>query len=268
MKVEISLESQQILTLDLLSPSPYPAFFIFSLHKAGSVLLNQIIIDITNYLGIPRVDIAGSAFSEGITLEQWVNDNELSKIIQDGYCYSGFRVIPPFMKDNLILKRSKKILLVRDPRDLVVSRFFSIAYSHTIPEKGLRQSMMLSARQKALEMTIDEYVVKEASFFLKNWNDYHNYLDFNQDLQIFRYEDVIFNKEKWIIDMLEFLNFNIPQETIKQIASKYDIRPTEENPDNHIRKVTPGDHKDKLKSSTIETLNNLFGDILKRYQYT
>ena len=35
----------------------------------------------------------------------------------------------------------------------------------------------------------------------------------------------------------------------------------------HIRKVTPGDHKDKLNLNTIKLLNEVFEDILVKYNY-
>ncbi|MDJ0728372.1 MAG: sulfotransferase domain-containing protein [Crocosphaera sp.] len=267
MKIKIPLKSQQNLVLNLPSPSDYPAFFVFSLHKTGSVLLNQIIIDISNYLGIPIIDIPSSAFSQGISSDQWINETQLCKNIQDGYCYIGFRAMPLFMKDLTLLKLRKKILLVRDPRDILVSHFFSVASSHILPKYGNAREMLLSSRQEALRLTIDEYVIDKASIFLRNWNNYHRYLTFNQDLKLFRYEDVIFNKEQWIIDILSFLELNIPEKNIKTLASKYDIIPTKEDPNSHIRKVAPGDHKEKLKTTTIEILNNLFSEILTQYNY-
>lgn len=35
----------------------------------------------------------------------------------------------------------------------------------------------------------------------------------------------------------------------------------------HIRKVTPGDHRDKLDQATIDTLNSAFEAVLRRYDY-
>jgi hypothetical protein len=55
---------------------------------------------------------------------------------------------------------------------------------------------------------------------------------------------------------------------IREIAQRFDIFPGQEDPSAHIRKVTPGDYKQKLKPETIAQLNDFFQDILSRYQYS
>jgi hypothetical protein len=54
---------------------------------------------------------------------------------------------------------------------------------------------------------------------------------------------------------------------IKRIASKLDVIPTTERPDQHVRRALPGDHQTKLSASTIGRLNDIFGSILTAYSY-
>lgn len=47
-----------------------------------------------------------------------------------------------------------------------------------------------------------------------------------------------------------------------------DRRPAQERPDKHVRRVTPGDHREKLQPATIARLNEAFGDVLERFGYS
>nr|MBA3810888.1 hypothetical protein [Caulobacteraceae bacterium] len=44
-------------------------------------------------------------------------------------------------------------------------------------------------------------------------------------------------------------------------------RPPVEDPSAHVRKVTPGDHVDKLKPATIAALNTRLAPILRDHGY-
>ena len=52
-----------------------------------------------------------------------------------------------------------------------------------------------------------------------------------------------------------------------QVAARHDIVPKGENEDQHIRRVRPGDHLDKLRPDTIEQLNEIFAPFLDHYGY-
>ena len=55
-------------------------------------------------------------------------------MIVPGRVYGGFRSMPLVFAQSELYRRSRKILLVRDPRDALVSEYFSLAYSHGLPE--------------------------------------------------------------------------------------------------------------------------------------
>ena len=51
------------------------------------------------------------------------------------------------------------------------------------------------------------------------------------------------------------------------MAAQNDIRPVEEDMSKHIRKGTPGDHREKLQKETIAKLNDIFRDTCSFYGY-
>jgi len=51
------------------------------------------------------------------------------------------------------------------------------------------------------------------------------------------------------------------------IANRYDVRPTEERPNEHIRQVTPGNYKAHLSTSACRRLATIFGDVFEAFGY-
>ncbi|MDY6937865.1 MAG: sulfotransferase domain-containing protein [Cyanobacteriota bacterium] len=262
MKKAVYTTDSQELILDIPAPSDFSSFFVFAMHKSGSVMQDKIFEDICAYFKIPTISIAKTAFQQGIE-EGAFNKNICDIFQKTGYCYYGFRYLPPYLK-YFDLSDFKKVLLIRDPRDILVSHYFSIKKSHTVPQ-GKVGVKLLKLREELAQMEIDDYVLNKAQGFKKIMFDYSLLEGLN--FKLFRYEDIIFQKQQWVQDILNFLGLNIPEEKVKNIAQKHDIFPTGENPDSHIRKVTPGDYKNKLKPETIAKLNECFYVILEKYSY-
>jgi hypothetical protein len=135
--------------------------------------------------------------------------------------------------------------------------------SHSIA-KGKVGEAMMKRRERLQNLSIDDYVVFRSQDFLTIFDQYSRL----ENPRVFRYEDVVFNKSKWIADILDFLELSLEKNQIEKIAKAQDIFPTEEKTSAHIRQVAPGDHKRKLKDDTIEKLNNIFKEVLIRYNYS
>lgn len=238
------------------------SFFVFALPKSGSVLQDKIFEDICSELGIPLVSVAKSAFSQGVE-ESNFNEEICNLFVERGYGFYGFRRFPSYL-NNFSLRKFKKILLVRDPRDILVSHYFSMKNSHVIPQ-GEMGNKLLEHRQAIQDMNINEYVLNKAESFLRIFQSYINIED--DLLKVFRYEDIVFDKSNWMQNILNFLDLDLPTAKIELIAKNHDIFPEKETPDSHIRKVTPGDYKAKLDPKTISILNEVFREVLNRYGY-
>jgi len=262
MKKSFPTTDAKELSIEIPEPCGYPSFYVFSIWKAGSTMLDGIIKDICSYLHIPIIDVSPQAFTQGI------NENSLTPdicqvFVKTGYSYTGFRCLPSYLRD-FDFKNAKKILLVRDPRDCVASHYFSTKYSHGIPAGDLGKNMM-RLRQSLSEVSIDAHAL-QTSIFFKNAFDAYNIIE-DDNLIIFRYEDIVFSKVQLMRNILDFLGLELSDTLISEIAGKYDIFPESEDVNSHVRKVTPGDYKEKFKVDTIRKLNECFKDILLKYQY-
>ncbi len=240
--------------------------FLFSLPKAGSVLLNNIFGKLSAEVGLSWVDLPGYCFQNGI-LPKKLGEDVANIFRPRGYCYGGFRC---FAEEYVIsdLDKCKSILLVRDPRDILVSDYFSMRSSHPPPGgNGALKKMFDEIRVAALEMDIDQYVISMSSEYLHRFESYRHGLKDRVPYKLYRYEDVIFEKRRWIASMMEYLGWEISPKILNRVASEFDAIPRTEDETRHIRQVTPGDHKRKLRPGTISDLNKMFSEIMQEFGY-
>lgn len=189
------------------------------------------------------------------------------------------------------LEDAYTLLMIRDPRDCLVSMFYSFLGSHVPPGdlSGERKDSWLNDRKKRQEQAdIDTYVLERASAYCERVREMISFAERTGRYQIIRYEDYIQDKvslcwrihdilaglkrerasARWNLAFLEIFRFpGWRAAAIKRIASKLDVMPTTERPDQHVRRALPGDHRTKLRASTIGRLNDIFGSILTTYSY-
>jgi hypothetical protein len=245
------------------SPSDRKSFFAFSLPKAGSTLLMNVLKEICQICQHSIIDLPTHIFTLGIQTPFLSEDvNQLWK--PEGYAYIGFRIL--FDSFDFDLSSTKNIFLIRDPRDMLVSLYFSLRYSHVIPVNRDRAHPLHKQREDLSIVEINEAILNLAPALKNNFKSYISRLPVNST-RIYKYEDIIFNKFAWAVDMLDFLQISVKPAQLRQIIRKHDIQPKKENQHVHIRQVTPGNHKKHLTDATIQKLNNIFAAELAYFGY-
>ena len=193
---------------------------------------------------------------------------ETSRIfLENGYCYGGFRYFPKRFEIPIIDTR-KSILLVRDPRDLLVSHYFATRDSHPDPGPRFGKKKTLPKRDVARSKGLDEYVLELANFYTNYIGRYRAAMEQHPGaLNVFRYEDIIRNKREWLRSICEIFEWDVSPAQLDRIADKHDVLPAVEKVRRHIRQAAPGDHARKLKPETIERLTHHFREELALFGY-
>lgn len=246
----------------------FPACFAFSIHKAGSTLMHKMIAEACNRCSIPSLSIPDTLFLEGVKDREWQADEGILDLVEEGRLYYGFRYLPAaFLDPRLGLRQRRSVLLVRDPRDALVSEFFSFGgkhVSHRAPDKNAESF------RKDLEATagldLDEYVIQSARFHLAKLEAYRSALDLST-VMLRRYEDIYFDKHRFLREIFSHLQIAADPDVIRDVAAANDIRPSMEDLSKHIRKGAPGDHREKLKPETISRLNDVFRVTCRNFGY-
>jgi len=259
---QLEFTSKQGKQYTVKAPNPstqFNAAYVFAFAKSGSTLLENMLVTYCQMHKLPQFSIFDVAFNQGIGTAEIAEDvREL--IEQDGRIYSGFRHFPAF---DLNVKNKKTVLLTRDPRDMLVSMYYSILKSHAIPKanKSLGKQRELTGMR-----SIDEDVLQRAKGYLNQFNRYQKMLE-GSALKSYRYEDVIYKKQDWFADVLNHLGLPVNLNTVKILTKRFDIIPSTEKESEHIRQVHPGNYLKKLKPETIQQLNTILLPFLTTYGY-
>ena len=264
---KIRCANEEFFMQEVPAPADIQSFFAFSLPKAGSTLLNAMLQDCCIESSIPVISPYSSAFTNGIVTNSIGKDLD-SILFTRGYAYLGFRHFVPYSSD-FHFSSVPIFLLVRDPRDMLTSLYFSVKFSHVLPEKkGSAFSKLQGERKRLKNIDINSFVLSVVDKYVEIYDVYIRKLVEYDNVHVFRYEDVIFDKFNWLFDMLRLVDIEIPEETIRTVATKHDIRPSTENMGAHIRQVTPENYKKHLSDACVARLNSKFANVLRVFDYS
>jgi hypothetical protein len=267
----VTLADGSQVRFDLASPGRLEdTCFILGIRKCGSSIMNSMLGDLAGSNGRHYLDVAGGFFQADVPERVWRHDTASRAVLVPGQVHGGFRAMPLIFTDHPVYRDARKILLVRDPRDALVSEYFSNAYSHTLPQQnsgGGATQEMLALRQTALQASIEDYVLKQAAPLNRTFVEYAGAAA-DPRTRIFRYEDVILAKRQWMKDIAAHFQWTAPAEGLLDgMMSWADVVPATERRDQFIRKVTPGDHKEKLSPEIIRRLNEALSPALRLFGY-
>jgi hypothetical protein len=246
------------------------AYFVLGVRKSGSTMLNRLCAALAKTNSMNVVDIPGSLFKQDVPVKSWINDPDIEDLIHPANVYMGYRNFPKMLSGRPIFSEARKILLVRDPRDALVSEYFSNAYSHRLPDvvnvDGGAARQLLEQRQRALNDDVNDYVLARAQLMDRTILPYAELLN-DPMTKIFKYEDIIFRKREFAREILDHFGWQCEETRLHKIVETVDVFPTTEVKTNFVRKVSPGDHRDKLDAETIALLNQELRDSMQAFGY-
>jgi len=243
--------------------------------KAGSTLLYNMLSKLAPGADLTYFSIEDYLFSHNVSPVNrpgYIGD----VIRQTGYCYGGFRQYPAFRVPGL--NKAKVTFLVRDPRDMMTSLYFSLLGSHRVPKaeeaaKGENEpagaaERLLKARERLQTTDINTFARRSVNTYLKIFEGYvAQGFAWRPNVAIYRYEDVIFDKEAWVRDICEWYEWDIDPARQRQVAAMFDERPTEERPLEHIRQVTPGNWRAHLTEGTSAVIVDALAEYMRLFGY-
>ena len=115
-------------------------------------------------------------------------------------------------------------------------------------------------------MDIDAYIARQSGLYSRLFERYRRFIH-DDNLRLYRYEDVIFKKKDWVADINDYLSLGLSGAALDRIAARHDIIPDKEDPAAHIRQVKPGNYLKHLNDTSISTLNRIFADDLEFFGY-
>ncbi|MCG8320341.1 MAG: sulfotransferase domain-containing protein [Cytophagales bacterium] len=243
----------------------------FSINKAATQYVKGVLTKMSNEHGLTPVAIHDYAF---LTKMPYLDSLSIKEMEQykhifkpRGYLYSVFGGMIEGI-DNL--EKYNVVLSVRDPRDILVSNYYSTALSHPVPpEKSDKREEFLEVREWARSISIDEYVLSESDKVHAVFDRYRNNLIAKYDnVGIVRYEDMVSGYRRWLAGLANKSGLKISDRLSEELLTEYEQnRVRKENKFAHVRKGVAGDYREKLREDTIEQLNDQFDGILGFFGY-
>ncbi len=244
--------------------------FVLAVRKCGSSVLNSMVAELARASGRHYLDIAGQFYHADVPERLWRQDPAVRRLLVPGQVHGGFRAMPLIFSGHPVYIAARKILLVRDPRDALVSEFFSNAYSHAMPRAsghGGAAQDMLAMREAALRASVETYVLRQAPALNHTFVEYAAAAA-DRRTRVFRYEDVIMAKREWLHDIAGHFGWAAPGEALLDAMMAWaDVVPQRERPDQFVRRVRPGDHKKKLSRAVIARLDEILAPALGLFGY-
>jgi hypothetical protein len=246
--------------------------FVLGVRKCGSSLLNNMVNALAKINQRQFVDVAGTFFKANIPETEWRTSPAVLDMLCAGNVYGGFRSMPLAVAKAPQYLAARKILLVRDPRDALISEYFSTAYTHSLPSATTEASdgareRFLADRVVARASAIADFVLQKAKSMNRTMMDYEQTAA-DPRTKLFHYEDVILNKRPWLASMAAHFGWDGGAPGfIEGMMGWADKIPTQENPREFVRRVLPGDHKEKLPQTVIEQINATLSPSMTLFGY-
>lgn len=167
----------------------------------------------------------------------------------------------------------KSFFVLRDPRDIVVSWYFSTKFSHPrmLYIAKLRDEMEDMSFVEGMNFCIDTLEDFGLFYAQRSWLSNK---DETNNVKIFRYEEFAEDNFTFLKKLFEFLRINMPQEKVDVLYEKNTFsRITggrelgEEDEKSHYRKGVSGDWKNYFEPPIMDYFRQVTGDLLEVLQY-
>jgi hypothetical protein len=186
---------------------------------------------------------------------------------RDGYVFSGFRQLW-LLHESPRFRSATKLLLIRDPRDMAVSLYFSMRNSHPLPWSGPMRTGITRAREIATDRDVSSFVCEgNADNIFVRLAAFARQVESIPGFKVFRYEDIIWSKRAWCAEIAQHLDMDLPEDVVNRIADRHDVRPDTERPDHHIRQVKPGNYQVHLDERAVRYVETQCKAAMKFFDY-
>ena len=242
------------------APQGAPSVLFYSYYRCGSMFLSRALRELAVANGLQHLDYC--SYFVKVHPEQGsrlFDEATLARAFHPSGCHYGtLRRAYPIPSHELY----RSVLLLRDPRDCLVSHYYSVRDSHTLNNRG-----NLEARREALRTDIDQWVLGKASEYAQDFEQFHARLVGKPGVLFLRYEEMVTAFPEFLRKVVAHTGLDQDEEAVARILEEADFEVSEENLLAHKRSVKPGNHLKKLKPETVASLNEALAEVLELFDY-
>lgn len=167
----------------------------------------------------------------------------------------------------------KTFFVLRDPRDIIVSWYFSARYSHVLvpPIHTMRHNLNRLSFHDGLKYLIDTQAEYGLFDCQRSWVEATNQ---DSEIKVLRYEDLSKDEATFVRDLFDFLEIQLPPEKLDALINRHTINKRSRNRNsiegdtkNHYRKGVSGDWQNHFNSDVKEHFDRVTGDLISALGY-
>jgi hypothetical protein len=258
--------------------NPSRNIIAYTTHKAGSMVLHRVLKDICE---LNRIRYYSPNESRTLLpFDRMFGGHDF--IAKKRGCFGPIRFFVP----TQAITEASVILHLRDPRDVLVSMFYSYCYMHAgeiEAHTGYRKEVAGAGIDRfVLDMVGEPFYAYRGDYGIGSRykehvgtvrDRYERYLSEllgRPNTIAVSYEEMVLSFSGWLEKIVGAFDLTDPEETRAIVAARHanSVAAGEEDVWSHKRKVTPGDHREKLQSETIRQLDEIFGPVLDKLGYS
>lgn len=168
----------------------------------------------------------------------------------------------------------RTFFILRDPRDCVVSWYFSMRYSHN-PEFGIVQELRAELQQIAEPSDGLKHMITRVAGFgffdtQRSWIDAPR----SDVVRVLRYEDFARDNERFLRDLLQFLGVDLADAEFRELADRHAFAKRaggrsagDSDEQHHYRKGVGGDWVNHFTDDVMAHLEAVAGSIVRDLGY-
>jgi hypothetical protein len=250
---------------------------VFTLHKSASMFLHRQCELLSR---LAEIDYHSPNLpASGLNARKLLTDKALWS--ERHGCFAPIR----FFVDIPRLEDYQVILHLRDPRDVLVSMFYSYCFIHAgeippntgyrreVAERGIDDFVLAKASERSGDIRGDYgsggHIEDLIGNVPRRYRDYLDRLLGKPQVTLVRYEEMVTDYRAWLEKFIApFPIADRPRHVAELAREAPHLFPKrEQDAASHVRHVSPGDYREKLKASTIRRLNEIFAGTLDQLGY-
>jgi hypothetical protein len=250
---------------------------VFTLHKSASMFIHRQCEVLCQLAGLPyhSPNVPGS----GLNARRLLTDPSVWHSRHGCFAPLRFYIDLPHRENYQIL------LHLRDPRDVLVSMFYSYCFIHAgeiAPDTGYRHEVaargidaFVLAKSTGDSGTVPGdygtggHVEDLIGNLPRRYRDYLEQLLGKPNVTWVKYEEMVSDYRGWLTKFIQPFAIRDERGVIERlVAQSAEFFPKRsQDAMSHVRHVAPGDHRAKLKPETIARLNEIYADVLAALGY-
>jgi hypothetical protein len=252
--------------LALEEPDQFPSSYFISLEDSSASQLWQIVTKILQSSKRSVCWFTTDLWKKGLTRQDVTNAALRNLLRTRGYAFGIFRNVDPALA-GLDQTGNQTFVLVRDPRDVVVSRYLAMKGGGGTAPTGQLREALVDDRNSISRRILDFIQSPDGDHIARRFRQVADFCRSAKNVTVFRYEDVMFSWRTVVADLIQRLDLEISLEAGLAIADSTETlsrRPQVKGTDPQDWHATFRECLDKLAISVIE---EKFADSMAHFGY-